>query len=156
MQYITAKEIRDAVVSGETTAEEIVRGCFQRIKAKNEKINAFLEIYEEDALAAASKIDEMRDNGESLPRLAGVPIAIKDNILVKGHIASAGSKMLENYTATYDATVIQRLKDAGAIIIVRTNMDEFAMGSSNETSFWGNTANPWDVSKVPGGSSGGS
>ncbi len=107
-------------------------------------------------MAAAQKIDKMKTDGEELPRLAGVPIAIKDNLCYAGHTMSCGSKMLENYTASYTSTAVQRLIDAGAIIIGRTNMDEFAMGSSTETSFFKKTRNPVNHDKVPGGSSGGS
>ncbi|MCH8049204.1 Asp-tRNA(Asn)/Glu-tRNA(Gln) amidotransferase subunit GatA [Patescibacteria group bacterium] len=152
----TIIEIRDAIAGGETKAEEIVKTCLDKIQAEDEQIGAFLETFDEEAIKTAKKIDLMRKAGEDLPRLAGVPIAIKDNMLYTGHTASAGSKMLERHVAAYDATVVMRLKEAGAIIIGRTNMDEFAMGSSTETSFWKKTRNPVDTTKVPGGSSGGS
>ncbi|MFH1712094.1 MAG: Asp-tRNA(Asn)/Glu-tRNA(Gln) amidotransferase subunit GatA [Patescibacteria group bacterium] len=152
----TVIEIRDAIRDGSLKSEDIVRECLDKIKGEDKKIGAFLEIFDEEALASARRIDEMKAAGEELPRLAGVPIAIKDNILIKGHTVSAGSKMLEKHVATYDATVIERLRAAGAIFIGRTNCDEFAMGSSTENSFWQKTRNPVDTTKVPGGSSGGS
>ena len=112
------------------------------IKERDGELHAFLEVFEE--------------NNHKDGALAGMPIAVKDNILIKGQIASAGSKILEHYRATYDATVIERLKNAGALCIGRTNMDEFAMGSSTENSAYGPTKNPHDLARVPGGSSGGS
>ncbi|MEK7071457.1 MAG: Asp-tRNA(Asn)/Glu-tRNA(Gln) amidotransferase subunit GatA, partial [Patescibacteria group bacterium] len=124
------------------------------IKEKNKELNVYLEVYD-DALSQAKKADAMFQNG-SATQMTGIPIAIKDNILFSGHKASAGSKILENYIATYDATVVKKLKDAGAVIIGRTNMDEFAMGVSTENSAYGVTKNPHDTSRVPGGSSGGS
>ncbi|MBT4856724.1 Asp-tRNA(Asn)/Glu-tRNA(Gln) amidotransferase subunit GatA [Candidatus Uhrbacteria bacterium] len=155
MAYKTAIEIRDAVASGEATAVEVVTETLARIKDRDEKIGAFLETFDEEALEAAKRIDEMKAAGESLPRLAGVPVAVKDNMLVKGHIASACSGILAEHVAAYDATVVTRLREAGAVIIGRTNMDDAAMGSSTETSYWQKTKNPWDVTRVPGGSSGG-
>lgn len=153
---MTVRQIRDAVRDGKMTAVEITEATLADIKKRDGEIHAFLETFDEDALAQAKKIDALRATGESLPPLAGVPAAIKDNMLYAGHISSAGSKMLAEYKGAYTATVVQRLIDAGAIIIGRTNCDEFAMGSSTETSAFGNTKNPWDKKKVPGGSSGGS
>lgn len=151
----TVRDIRDAVAGGES-AEEIVKYCLEKIKNEDADIGAFLETFDDDAIEAAREIDRKREAGEELPRLAGVPIAIKDNICFKGHIASAGSNILKEHKAVYDATVVKKLKDAGAIIIGRTNMDDAAMGSSTETSAFQKTLNPWNVDKVPGGSSGGS
>jgi aspartyl-tRNA(Asn)/glutamyl-tRNA(Gln) amidotransferase subunit A len=144
----TVVSAREALKSGEFTARELTQACLDAIREKDGEIHAFLEVFD-DALEQADKADI------NLP-LGGIPIAIKDNILYKGHKASAGSKILENYTATYDSTVVKKLKDAGAIIIGRTNCDEFAMGSSTENSAYGPTKNPLDTSRVPGGSSGGS
>lgn len=152
----TAIEIRDAIESGKTTAEEVVIDTLEKIKEHDTEIGAFLETFDDDALDAARRVDKMKQAGEPLGRLAGVPIAVKDVILVKGQIASASSKMLEHHRAAYDATVIERLKAAGAIIIGRTNCDEFAMGVTTETSFWQKTYNPYDTERTPGGSSGGS
>lgn len=154
--FMTVRQIRDAVREGKLTATEIVEATLADIKKRDEKIGAFLETFDDAALAQAKKIDEMKKSGEDLPALAGVPVAIKDNMLYKGHISSAGSKMLAEYRSAYTATVVERLEKAGAIIIGRTNMDEFAMGSSTETSAFKKTGNPWDVTTVPGGSSGGS
>ncbi len=148
-------EIRRLLTEKKITSVELLQGYLNLIKRRDESIHAFLEVFD-DALEEAHKWDEKRSKGESLPPLAGIPIALKDNILVRGKIASAGSKILENYRATYSATVVDRLKAAGAIIIGRTNCDEFAMGSSCENSAHGNTYNPWNTKRVPGGSSGGS
>lgn len=152
----TAFEIIEEIRSGQSTAVQVVKDVLAKIHAEDESIGAFLETYDEEALLAAEKIDAMIKDGEDLPRMAGVPVAIKDNMVFKGHKSSAGSKMLENYEGAYTSTVVQRLIDAGAIIIGRTNMDEFAMGSSTETSYFKITHNPWDLERIPGGSSGGS
>lgn len=138
----------------EITSLELVRAVRAHIEARNASLNAYLEVFsdiEEKARAA----DERRAQGESHP-LLGIPFAIKDNILIEGRKVSAASKILEGYTATYDATVIRKLKEAGAVFIGRTNMDEFAMGGSTENSGFGPTKNPLDETRVPGGSSGGS
>jgi aspartyl-tRNA(Asn)/glutamyl-tRNA(Gln) amidotransferase subunit A len=156
MKYKTVIEIRDAIANKEITSQEVVEFYLDKIKKDDDRIGAFLETFNEDAIAKAKKIDELIASGKSLPRLAGVPIAIKDNICYAGKTASAGSKMLEKHVAAYDSTAVRRLKEAGAVIIGRVNMDEFAMGSSTETSFFKKTRNPWDTTKVPGGSSGGS
>jgi aspartyl-tRNA(Asn)/glutamyl-tRNA(Gln) amidotransferase subunit A len=129
------------------TREEI-QACLDAIKEKNSELNVFLEVFDD--------VWEQFEGAKDKAPLFGMPIAIKDNILLTGHKVSASSKILENYTATYDATVIKKLKDAGAVIIGRTNCDEFAMGASTENSAYGPTRNPHDPSRIPGGSSGGS
>lgn len=153
---MTISQIVQALENGTKTAEEITRYYLAQIEEKNPQINAFVEVFAQDAINQAKAIDAKKARGEKLGCLAGVPIAIKDNILYKGHKASCCSKMLENYTAAYTATVVEKLLLADAVIIGRTNMDEFAMGSSNQTSIYGAVHNPVDLTRVPGGSSGGS
>lgn len=149
--------LRQKFLSGDYTPTQAVEDALAVIKEKNGDINAFLDVYAEDALAEAKVATERyAKEGESTPPLLGLPIAVKNNILVKGKTATGASKILENYTAVYDATIIERLKEAGAIIVGATNMDEFAMGGSTENSAFGVTKNPVDTSRVPGGSSGGS
>ncbi len=151
---MTVVDIAKKVNSGEVSALEIITKTLDGIKEKNPSLNAFLEIFEEEALKRAKEIDAMPQGKKG--RLAGVPVAIKDNILYEGHICSCASKMLENYKAPYTATVVKKLLKEGAVIVGRTNMDEFAMGSSNENSAFGPVKNPLDLARVPGGSSGGS
>lgn len=156
MKHLSIRQIRDRFLSKEISCKELVQGFFDEIKKKDKEIHAYLEVNEENALKQAGEVDEKITRGEELGPLAGVPIAIKDNILTKGFKCTAGSKILENYQAPYDATVIQKIRDAGAIILGKTNLDEFAMGSSTENSAYGATKNPLDLERVPGGSSGGS
>lgn len=153
---MTAKEILDLVSSRDVSAMEVLDSCFERISEVEPQINAFIELMEPVARLSAARVDSMLDDGENPGFLAGLPVAIKDNICVKGAPCTCGSKILENWIAPYDATVISRLVGQGAIIVGKTNLDEFAMGSSTETSAFGVTKNPWDLSRVPGGSSGGS
>jgi aspartyl/glutamyl-tRNA(Asn/Gln) amidotransferase, A subunit len=150
----TARQILSEIKEGKTTAVKTVLESLKVIKELNPKINAFLEVYEEEALKKAEEID--KKPLEQRGRLAGLPIAIKDNILYKGHKATCASKMLENFVAPYNSSVVEKLLKEDAIIIGRTNMDEFAMGSSNENSAFGVVKNPHDLTRVPGGSSGGS
>jgi len=140
----------------EFSSTELTQAVFNQIKKIEKDINAFLSLNEEEALRLAEEIDHRRNKGDELGELAGVPLAIKDNILVKGLKCTAGSKILANFIAPYDATVIKKLKQAGAIIIGKTNLDEFAMGGSTEASAFKITKNPCDLQRVPGGSSGGS
>lgn len=156
MTMMNAHEIIQAVLSGVRTAENVTRECLAKIRELNPQLNAFVEVFEADALAQAQAVDAKKARGEKLGPLAGVPVAIKDNILYTGHKATCCSKMLENYVAPYNAAVVDRLIAADAVIIGRTNMDEFAMGSSNQTSVYGPARNPVDFDRVPGGSSGGS
>ena len=150
----TINEIRDRTSRGETTARQNVSKAVAAAENLNESLNAFLQIDRSGALDRADRIDNSSSN--SSLRLAGVPIAIKDNICVRGLQTSCGSRILGPYYPPYSATAIARLVDTGAVIIGKTNCDEFAMGSSNENSAFGPVKNPWDTSRVPGGSSGGS
>jgi len=145
----------ELLTSGQARAADLIEYYLARIARLNPELNAYLEVFE-SARVEAKAIDERLARGAAPRALEGVPLAIKDNILIRGRVASAGSKMLENYVATYDATVIERLRVAGAIFLGRTNMDEFAMGSSTENSAFGPTKNPLDATRVAGGSSGGS
>lgn len=150
----TVSELRTGLKAGEFSSREIVESCLKTIKEKDPALHAFLEVFE-DALIQADEADKKIKAGMDLP-LLGIPAALKDNILFEGHKVSAGSKILEGYRATYDATAVKKLTDAGAVIIGRTNCDEFAMGSSTENSAFGPTKNPHDLERVAGGSSGGS
>ena len=152
----SALELADMLAAGELTSEELTRACLDRIKALNPRVNAFLFIDEEGALATAREVDAQRAAGEKLGRLAGVPIAVKDNMVTRGKPTTCGSKILEGWLPPYDATVVTKLHQAGMPIVGKTNMDEFAMGSSTEHSAFGPTRNPWDTTRIPGGSGGGS
>ena len=151
------EQLRMRIQKGETTARSVALSAVDAAEKLNETLNAFLQIDRAGALARAEEIDASRGGEpEKSPVLAGVPIAIKDNICVRGLQTSCGSRILGDYHAPYNATVIERLQRAGAVIIGKTNCDEFAMGSSNENSAFGPVRNPWDTRRVPGGSSGGS
>ncbi|MFD8707015.1 Asp-tRNA(Asn)/Glu-tRNA(Gln) amidotransferase subunit GatA [Kitasatospora sp. NPDC059648] len=152
----TAAETAGAIAKGEVSAVEVAQAHLDRIEAVDKKVNAFLHVDTEGALAAARAVDEKRAKGDELGPLAGVPLALKDVFTTKGIPTTCGSKMLEGWIPPYDATLTTRLKDAGVVILGKTNMDEFAMGSSTENSAYGPTGNPWDLTRIPGGSGGGS
>ena len=153
LKNLTIEKAHKSLTNKEYSCRELAQAYLDIIKEKNTELNAYLEIFD-DVLAQADEAQEMFDRGEAV-LLTGIPFSVKDNILFEGHIASAGSNILKNYTASYDSTVIKDLKKAGAVFLGRTNMDEFAMGSSTETSAYGITRNPIDLTRVPGGSSGG-
>ena len=152
----SACELAELLRSGEITSVELTQACLDRIDAIDSKVHAFLYVDREGALATAAEVDARRAAGEDLPRLAGVPIAVKDNMVTRGLPTTCASKILEGWLPPYDATVVERLHQAGMPIVGKTNMDEFAMGSSTEHSAFGRTGNPWDLDRIPGGSGGGS
>lgn len=153
---LTIKKTHDLLINKEISSFHLTKEFFDYIEQRDKKIGAYLSLFRDEALEQANEIDKKIAAKEKIGILAGIPLAIKDNILVKNKICTGGSKILENYQATYDATVIKRLKKSGAIILGKTNLDEFAMGSSTETSAFQITKNPLDETRVPGGSSGGS
>ncbi|WP_407566347.1 Asp-tRNA(Asn)/Glu-tRNA(Gln) amidotransferase subunit GatA [Streptomyces sp. 184] len=152
----TAAETAAKIAAGELTAVEVAEAHLARIDAVDEKVHAFLHVDREGALARARAVDAKRERGEKLGPLAGVPLALKDIFTTEGVPTTAGSKMLQGWIPPYDATVTRRLKEADVVILGKTNMDEFAMGSSTENSAYGHTGNPWDLTRIPGGSGGGS
>ena len=159
LKNLTIQKAHESFKKGNFTAVELTQAYLGEIASKNKDINAYLEVFAdaiEQAKAADQKINEARSAKKDFPLLCGIPCGIKDNILIQGRIASSASKMLENYQATYDATAIKKLKEQGVIFIGRTNMDEFAMGGSTENSAFGPTKNPYDLTRIPGGTSGGS
>ncbi len=152
----SARDIRDGVTGGQLSAVDVARACLDRIAAVNPALNAFNLVDAERALSRAQAVDRRRVEGRAIGPLAGVPIALKDNMNVRGMRTTASSRILERFVPPYDATVVQRLENAGAIIVGKTNCDEFAMGSSTENSAFGPVRNPWALDRIPGGSSGGS
>jgi aspartyl-tRNA(Asn)/glutamyl-tRNA(Gln) amidotransferase subunit A len=153
---LSIKEIHKLLISGDRTAVEITQEHLDRIHRLEPQLHSFITITDEFAIAQAQKIDNQIAAGEPLGLLSGVPIGVKDNLCTQGIATSCGSKMLQNFIPPYESTVTQKLGASGAIMVGKTNLDEFAMGGSTENSAMGGTANPWDVSRVPGGSSGGS
>ncbi|MEX2470061.1 MAG: Asp-tRNA(Asn)/Glu-tRNA(Gln) amidotransferase subunit GatA [Pseudohongiellaceae bacterium] len=151
----TVAELSSALAAGEVSSVELTRAYLARIDQYNASLNAFITVCRDSALAQAEAADEARAGGRRDP-LLGIPLAHKDIFCTDGILTTCASKILHNFTAPYDATVVRKLKDAGAVTLGKTNMDEFAMGSSNETSHFGPVRNPWDCERVPGGSSGGS
>jgi aspartyl-tRNA(Asn)/glutamyl-tRNA(Gln) amidotransferase subunit A len=156
LHKLTAKETVERIHNKEVTAEECILAIFKKIDNLEDKVNAYVTLVEEEALKKAKKIDRKVSQGKKIGKLAGVAIAVKDAICTQGILTTCSSKMLENFVPPYDAEIIKRIKREDGVIIGKTNMDEFAMGSSTETSIFGPTRNPWNLQRVPGGSSGGS
>lgn len=156
MHSYTIAELIEALKQKKFTSEELTKAYLTRIETLDPKINSFITVINEQALEAARASDERRQKQMLLSPLDGIPIAQKDNFCTAGIKTSCGSKMLDNFIAPYDATTVTRFKNAGMVLLGKTNMDEFAMGSSNENSYYGPVKNPWDLTRVPGGSSGGS
>jgi len=148
--------LRKEIISNNASVQELVNDIFAKIDHKDPEINSYICTTKENAIAQAEKIDESIQKEEVLPPLAGMPIAIKDNICTKGVVTTCASKMLKSFVAPYESTASSKLWSSGSICLGKTNLDEFAMGSSTETSVFGVTSNPWDINRVPGGSSGGS
>jgi len=156
LNLLTVASASTAVAERTITATKLAEGFYKKIEAEDGDVRAYLTLAKERALEQAARIDTLAGKGDPLPPLAGVPVAIKDVMVTRGVRSTAGSKILENYIPPYDATAVRRLEEAGAVILGKTNCDEFAMGSSNENSAYGPVRNPRDKSRVPGGSSGGS
>jgi aspartyl-tRNA(Asn)/glutamyl-tRNA(Gln) amidotransferase subunit A len=155
LKGLTIRSLNSRIASGELKAADVCRAALDRIERRSE-LNAFITVRADEAMARADEIDRAAERGEELSLLAGTPIAIKDNMVMRGVRTTAGSRILFNYKPPYTATAVERLEAAGAIIVGKTNLDEFAMGSSTENSAYGPVRNPWDTTRVPGGSSGGS
>jgi aspartyl-tRNA(Asn)/glutamyl-tRNA(Gln) amidotransferase subunit A len=149
-------ELRAGIIAGTTKAVDLASSYYERIEKINPRLNVYLSLTKERALAQAARVDEMAAKGDPLPPLAGIPVGIKDVLVMQGAPSTAGSKILEGYCPPYDATSVSRLEAAGAVLLGKLNCDEFAMGSSNENSAYGPVRNPVDTERVPGGSSGGS
>ena len=156
LSALTVASIRTAIAEKQFTAARLVEDFYHKIKAEDGDVHAYLTLAEDRAFAQAKRIDAAVAKGDPLPPLAGVPVAIKDVMVIRGVRSTAGSKVLENFVSPYDCTAVTRLEAAGAIVLGKTNCDEFAMGSSNENSAYGPVHNPRDKTRVPGGSSGGS
>jgi aspartyl-tRNA(Asn)/glutamyl-tRNA(Gln) amidotransferase subunit A len=156
MYQTNIKQLHQQLINKERSAVEIAQETLERIETLEPKVKAFLSVTADLAVAAAEKVDAKIAAGESIGVLEGIPIAVKDNMCTKGIKTTCGSKILANFVPPYESTVTQKLKDAGTVIVGKTNLDEFAMGSSTENSGFQLTANPWDLTRVPGGSSGGS
>lgn len=154
LNFLTIKQALNGLAKKEFSSVDLTQACLNRINSVEEKINAFVTVTRNEALEEAKKADEMRKNGEDLP-LLGIPFSIKDNFCTKGIRTTASSKVLDDFIPPYDATVVKRLKDAGVVILGKTNLDAWAHGSSTETSDFGTTKNPWNIKHLPGGSSGG-
>lgn len=153
---LSALQLAEKLRGGELTSEQLTQACLDRIEKLNPELNVFVHLDPEGALETARRVDKARQQGEELHPLAGLPIALKDNMVTRGQETTCSSKILAGWKPPYDATVVIKIKDAGLPIIGKTNMDEFAMGSSTEHSAFGPTHNPWDPSRIPGGSGGGS
>ena len=148
---LTAVELGKKIKAHEVTVEEATRAALDAIRAKEKDINSFVTIDEESAMIRAKEVQKMIDDGKLTGPLAGVPVAIKDNMCTKGMLTTCSSKILYNFIPTYTAEAVINLEKAGAVILGKTNMDEFAMGSTTETSAYGETKNPWNTAHVPGG-----
>ena len=154
--HLTAHELHNMLVSRKVSAVEITKSVFQQIDKVESTIHSYVTLMRENAFATAENVDKKIASGENISSLTGIPMAIKDVMCTKGILTSCGSKILSNFIAPYDATAVKKLKEQDVVIVGKSNMDEFAMGSSTETSYFGVTRNPWDTDTVPGGSSGGS
>ena len=153
---LSALELGKAIKEGKTSSVEACHAYLERINERDGEYNAYITVLTEEALKRAARVDADISAGKLTGPLAGVPIAVKDNICTKGVLTTCGSKMLSNFVPPYDATVVKKIEEAGMVIVGKVNMDEFAMGSTTETSFFGPTVNPHGINRVPGGSSGGS
>ena len=152
----TIHDLHEDLKEGRVSSTQITKEVFQRIEDVDDKVRAYLTLTRDAALESASRADERYRKGDFIGQMDGIPLALKDIFLTEGVKTTCGSRILENFTAPYDGTVVTRVKDSGAVITGKVNMDEFAMGSSNENSGFFPTHNPWNVKRVPGGSSGGS
>ncbi|MEC8972557.1 MAG: amidase, partial [Verrucomicrobiota bacterium] len=157
LHELTLSALTAKLAAGEVSAHEAMQACLDRIDAVDDRVNAFISLDRDDALGQADAADAALANGSTHDGqpLLGVPISLKDLFCAKGQPANCSSKSLGDFRSPYDATVVRKLRDAGAVLFGRVNMDEFAMGSSTESSAFGRSHNPWDLERVPGGSSGG-